>query len=74
MIDKFYIRQHYHNVAVKITLADNSVLYGCIIKDKNDNCLFVKNLDLIEYNKTKNESLVITIEIRDIKNIDYQKP
>ena len=49
-------------------------MIGCIIKDENDNCLFVKNLDLKEYNKTKSESLVKTIEIGDIKNIDYQKP
>jgi len=74
MIDKFILRQRFHNVAVKITLADNSVLFGCIVKDENDYCHFVKTSDINKYNQTNDVSLIKKIEIKKIKDIDYQIP
>ena len=73
MIYKFDIRQNYYNQAVRITLTNGVVLDGVIIDDMADYCRFVKNLKLIRYNKTKDESLVERIYFKDMKSVDYQK-
>ncbi len=73
MIYKFDIRQNYYNQAVRITLTNGVVLDGVIIDDMADYCRFVKNLKLIKYNKTKDESLVERIYFKDMKSVDYQK-
>ena len=73
MIYKFDIRQNYYNQAVRITLINGVVLDGVIIDDMADYCRFVKNLKLIKYNKTMDESLVERIYFKDMKSVDYQK-
>ena len=73
MIYKFDIRQNYYNQAIRITLTNGVVLDGVIIDDMADYCRFVKNLKLIRYNKTKDESLVERIYFKDMKSVDYQK-
>ncbi len=73
MIYKFDIRQNYYNQAVRITLTNGVVIDGVIIDDMADYCRFVKNLKLIKYNKTKDESLVERIYFKDMKSVDYQK-
>jgi len=71
-MDKFIIRQRFHNQHIKITLLNGDVFYGVIIRDEKDFCLFVKNLDFKEFQETKSESLIKRIKISDIKSIDYQ--
>ena len=73
MIYKFDIRQNYYNQAVRITLTNGVVLDGVIIDDMADYCMFVKNLKLIKYNKTKDKSLVERIYFKDMKSVDYQR-
>ena len=73
MIYKFDIRQNYYNQTIRITLTNGVVLDGIIIDDMADYCRFVKNLKLIKYNKTKDESLVERIYFKDMKSVDYQK-
>jgi len=47
-IDKFYIRENgYNNQLVKVIKVDDSVLYGVIIDEKDNFCLFVRNPDLM---------------------------
>ena len=73
MIDIFDLRQNYFNQPVRITLANGVVLYGVILNDVADYCRFVKNWKLIEYNKTKDESMVEKVYFKDMKSVDYQK-
>ena len=59
MIDKFEVRQNYHNQAIIISLMTEDNLFGVIIDDSPDDyCRFVRNPNLREYKETKKESLV----------------
>ena len=73
MIDKFEIRQSYHNKAIKITLNNGIVLNGVIVDDTADRCRFVKNPSQARYRDTKDESLVEKIYFKEMKSIDFQK-
>ena len=73
MIDKFEIRQIYHNKAIKITLNNGIVLNGVIVDDMADHCRFVKNPNQARYRDTKDETLVEKVYFKDMKYIDFQK-
>jgi len=72
MINKVEILRNYHDHAVIITLANES-LSGTIVDDsQNDHCIVVKRSHLVEYYETKNESLLKRVYFRDMKSIEYQ--
>ncbi len=73
MIDKFEIRQSYHNKAIKITLNNGIVLNGVIVDDAADHCRFVKNPNQTRYRNIKDEILVEKVYFKDMKSIDFQK-
>ena len=72
MINKVEILRNYHDHAVIITLANES-LSGIIVDDsQNDHCIVVKHSHLVEYYETKNESLQERVYFSDMKSIEYQ--
>ncbi len=73
MIDKFEIRQSYHNKAIKITLNNGIVLNGVIVDDTDDHCKFVKNPNQARYRDTKDQTLVEKVYFKDMKSIDFLK-
>ena len=73
MIDKFEIRQSYHNKAIKITLNNGILLNGVIVDNTADHCRFVKNPNQARYRETKKETLVEKVYFKDMKSIDFQK-
>ncbi len=73
MIDKFEIRQSYHNKTIKITLNNGIILNGMIVDDTADHCRFVKNPSQVRYRDTKDETLVEKVYFKEMKSIDFQK-
>jgi hypothetical protein len=48
-------------------------LSGMIVDDSpDDHCPFVRDPNLMEYNETKNESLLERVYFKDMKAIEYQ--
>jgi y4mF family transcriptional regulator len=76
-IDPYEIHLKHFNINVEVYLKDKKTLYGIIIDQVIENneikaWKFVTNNNAIEYQKTKNPKLIITIphsEIESIKNI-----
>ncbi len=72
-MDRFTIRKYFNNQAITITLVNGIILHGLILRDESHYCVFVKNINLKEFQETKSESLTEKIKFKDIKSIDYQK-
>ena len=74
MIGKSEILRHYHDHAIVISLSNvKESLSGMIVDDSpDDQCIFVKDPDLIEYYETKKVSLLERVYFKDMKAIEYQ--
>jgi len=74
MINKVEILRNYHDQAIVVTLANvDDSLSGRIVDDTPDDyCVLVKDLDLVQYYDTRDQSLLEVIYFKDVTAIDYQ--
>ena len=78
-LDPYYVLWNLFNIAVKITLIDNSLKYGILIKeiiDPTENKItawrFVPNNNAIRYHQKPDDSLTEIIQHSSIKLIEPQ--
>jgi len=74
MIDKIEILRNYHDQAIIITLTNKrKPISGMIVDDTPaDHCVFVQDLNLVEYYETRKESLKERVYFKDMEAIEYQ--